>query len=142
MNNYKGWQLFDNMPVGYKFDRTAGSPLFGYQFATNGKSVINGQHRILVRVSSPQKQISFDIQNDMVTSEIQVKKEAPQVIDEAYARTVNELARAKFKKNLLADIMVDLQICEIEGWCKLEYIKEIKKMINDIKIRDVEIIEC
>jgi hypothetical protein len=55
-----------------------------------------------------------------------------QVIDDNYVRTVNELARRKFKQKLLNDIMVDLVICEIEGWYKMEYINEIRRLINDI----------
>ena len=54
------------------------------------------------------------------------------VIDAHYVRTVNELARQRFKQQLLNDILVDLMICEIEGWDKLEYIRELKNLINSI----------
>ena len=47
---YKDWVLFDTLPKGWKIDRTVGSPLAGYVFCTNGKSVLRGQQRGLVKV--------------------------------------------------------------------------------------------
>lgn len=32
----------------------------------------------------------------------------------------NRLAREQMKHRLLADILVDMQVCELEGWDKLE----------------------
>ncbi len=48
------------------------------------------------------------------------------------AKQFNVLARKKMQEKLLQDIKMDLMICEIEGWCKLEYIKELKDLINSI----------
>lgn len=45
-------------------------------------------------------------------------------------KALNRLAREKMKYRLLADIRVDLIVCEIEGWDKLEYLNELKDMIN------------
>ena len=36
------------------------------------------------------------------------------------------------KYRLLADISLDLVICELEGWDKLEYLNELKSMIDDL----------
>lgn len=36
------------------------------------------------------------------------------------------------KYRLLADIRFDLAVCEIEGWNKLEYLNELKSMINEL----------
>ena len=47
---YKDWILFETLPKGWKVDRTVGSPLAGYVFCTNGKSVLRGQQRGLVKV--------------------------------------------------------------------------------------------
>ncbi len=133
MNKYKDWELFDEMPRNYRFDKTAGSPLHGYEFATDGRSILNGGKRILVRVLKPQKQLLFD---EVVSSKMEQtmkQDEKPgRVIDAVYVRTVNELARQKFKQKLLNDIMVDLMICEIEGWCTMEYINELRRLINAI----------
>ena len=104
-------------PVGVFLDKTVGSPLSGHDFITNGKSVLNGQMRALLRVKSLPSGISqLTKPKPMVISE--PTKHVDQVIDRDYVKTVNDLARAKFKKKMLSDILCDMQICEIEGWCK------------------------
>ena len=48
------------------------------------------------------------------------------------SKALNRLAREKKKYRLLADISLDLVICEMEGWDKLEYLAELKEMINTL----------
>lgn len=127
MGTYKGFELLEEMPSGWVLDKTAGSPLFGYIFATNGKSMLNGGKRALLRVVKPQMQICYEEQKQTIIE--QTAKQPEQVIDCGYVKTVNELARAKFKKQILNEILVDLMICEIEGWCKKDYINELKELI-------------
>lgn len=131
MSKFRDWELLDSLPEGWKIDRTAGSPLHGYEFCTNCKSALHPEHkRALVRViknNSNPKRISPDVNNEF--------KQKKNISHEDYifpARTVNELARQKFKQQILRDILVDLMICEIEGWCKTEYIKEIRSLVNSI----------
>lgn len=40
----------------------------------------------------------------------------------ATRRAFNRLAREKMKLRLLADIRMDLMVCKLEGWDKLEYL--------------------
>ena len=47
-------------------------------------------------------------------------------------KALNRLAREQIKLRLLADIRFDLAVCEIEGWNKLEYLNELKSMINEL----------
>lgn len=47
-------------------------------------------------------------------------------------KALNRLAREQIKLRLLADIRFDLAVCEIEGWNKLEYLNELKSMIDDL----------
>lgn len=47
-------------------------------------------------------------------------------------KALNRLAREKMKYRLLADIRVDLIVCEIEGFDKLEYLAELKEMIDTL----------
>lgn len=54
----------------------------------------------------------------------------PPKSDEQTLRKFNKLCREEMKKKLLADILVDLTICELEGWDKLEYLDDIKDLIN------------
>lgn len=131
MMKYKGWPIVDVMPDGWVIDKTVGSPLSGHDFITNGKSVLNGQMRALLRVKSLPSGISqLTKPKPMVMSE--PTKHIDQVIDRDYVKTVNDLARAKFKKKMLSDILCDMQICEIEGWCKLDYLNEIRELINNL----------
>jgi len=47
---YKHWEVVESMPKGFKEDKKTGSPLFGHIFITNGKSVLNGQVRKLLKI--------------------------------------------------------------------------------------------
>ena len=137
MQKYRDWwPLLDEMPQGWKIDKTVGSPLAGYVFVTNGKSVFDGQIRALLRVKKQQAELFAQdaprIEAKPANTASSPQKKPEWVIDAGSARTVNELAREKFKQRLLADILTDLMICEIEGWCKLEYINQMKALINSI----------
>ena len=52
--------------------------------------------------------------------------------DEDTARALNNLARHKAIVRLLNDIRMDMEICEIEGWDKNEYLNLLKQMLNSI----------
>jgi hypothetical protein len=62
---YKYWEILEKMPDGWKVDKTVGSPLFGHVFITNGKSVINGQKRALLKVEKTQTPKSTPSQGDL-----------------------------------------------------------------------------
>lgn len=52
---YRGWwPVLDEMPGGWVEDKTAGSPLGGCIFITNGKSPLHGQERALLRIKREQ----------------------------------------------------------------------------------------
>lgn len=48
------------------------------------------------------------------------------------ARALNRLARERMKQRLLADVLVDLTICDIEGWDKRDYIRELCELIGGL----------
>ena len=52
--------------------------------------------------------------------------------DKETARALNELARHKMIERLYKDILVDLMICDIEGWDKTDYIEQLKALVNSI----------
>jgi len=128
MNKYKDWDLLDSLPDGWKLDKTAGSPLHGYEFCTNGKSILNGGKRALVFVGSQHSEYQAGERYEPRQEKENKQTEYP-------ARAVNELARKKFEEKLLNDIRVDLMICEIEGWPEMEYIRELRKLIAGIASR-------
>lgn len=130
---YRDWDILEYLPEGWVIDKTAGSPAPNTVFITNGKSVLNGQKRALLKVQSKQ---DINISKNEIPKvnhfvEANKKKEKTE-IPIFPAKTVNDLARLKFKEQLLKEIMFDLMVCEIEGWDKKEYINELKKMLNSI----------
>jgi hypothetical protein len=48
---------------------------------------------------------------------------------------LNRLAREQMKARLLADIAVDLKVCELEGLDPSEYVRELRQMLADIGAR-------
>lgn len=132
---YKDWLLFDDMPSGWKLDKTCGSPLAGYSFISDGKSILNGGRRAMLRVRQPQQNLCIDAPAISKMETTYDETPAPKIEQPYPARTVNELAREQFKLKLLNDIRCDLMICEIEGWDKMEYLNEIRRIINGIGSR-------
>lgn len=130
MEQYNGWPTYETMPDGYWIDKNAGSPLHGYEFIING-SPLKGGKRALLRVHPHALKVCTPSCEIEKIEPVKEKKPA-QIIDENYCKTVNELARKKFEMRLLADIRIDLMVCELEGWDKLEYIKELKELINSM----------
>lgn len=49
-------------------------------------------------------------------------------------QNLNQYIRESNKLNLLKSIKRDMLICELEGWDKKEYLKDIKETINSINI--------
>ena len=60
---------------------------------------------------------------------------APKLTPDAPAtrRAFNRLAREKMKLRLLADIRMDLMVCELEGWDKLEYLDELLALVQELR---------
>lgn len=123
----KGYEVFNEIPDGWKIDNTVGSPVFGCKFITNGKSLLNGQQRALLKLPKY-------VYVEPIKPKEKIVKEVEDKIDPLPfpSKTVNQLARLKFKEQLLKEILFDLTVCEIEGWDKKEYIEELKELLNGI----------
>lgn len=50
INTFRNWELFEELPNGWKIDKSCGSPLHGFEFCTNRISILKGGKRALVRV--------------------------------------------------------------------------------------------
>ena len=48
------------------------------------------------------------------------------------AKALNNWSRHEMIHKLLADILCDMEICRLEGWSTKEYIKILKKEIDNI----------
>lgn len=135
MEKYRDWNILETLPDGWVIDNTAGSPAPNTVFITNGKSVLNGQKRALLKVK-PKRDINTPkneiVKNHFVDANKMVEKTEIPIFP---AKTVNDLARLKFKEQLLKEIMFDLMVCEIENWDKTEYIKELQKLLNGIDVK-------
>ena len=134
------WPIINELPPGWVIDRTCGSPLHGHVFIHNGKSPINGQQRALmpVKIQPAQPQAPVppapaatpqDKQRHIADLRLDTKNSDP-----AYPKAVNDLARAQFKQKMLADVRVDLAICELEGWSKREYIDELIGLLRSLLV--------
>ncbi|WP_419573289.1 hypothetical protein [Phascolarctobacterium succinatutens] len=51
----------------------------------------------------------------------------------ATRQAFNRLAREKMKLRLLADIRMDLMVCELEGYSKLEYLDELLALVQELR---------
>lgn len=47
-------------------------------------------------------------------------------------RKMQELARHQMITKLYADILMDINICDIEGWDKMEYINELRELLDTL----------
>lgn len=54
------------------------------------------------------------------------------VPDEGTAKALNRLARHQMIERLYSDILMDMKVCEIEGWDMLEYLDELRDMLNTL----------
>ena len=56
-------------------------------------------------------------------------------LDKETRRAMQLVAREEMKMKIYADILVDIMICDIEGWEKMEYIIELQDMLNTLTKR-------
>ena len=139
LKQFKYWDVLEDLPEGWVIDKYCGSPLHGFDFCTNGKSILNGGKRALVRVKPKMKEAQIHTETPIETkpiTEIHKEKEVVESADtlDFPAQKVNILARKKMINKLLNDIRVDLMVCEIEKWDKTEYINELQDVINSFKL--------
>ena len=46
---------------------------------------------------------------------------------------LNRVAREQMKERLMRDILADMAVCELEGWNRMEYLDELKTLIDGLK---------
>lgn len=137
MNNtakYRDWDILEELPAGWSIDKSVDSPAPRTVFITNGKSLLSGnQKRALLKVVAKQD-INIS-KKEIVEVEVEAKQEIKEIEQFVFpAKTVNTLARMKFQEELLKEIRVDLMICEMEGWDKKEYIRELQNLLNSFDL--------
>ena len=45
-------------------------------------------------------------------------------------KALNDLSRHQMIMRLEADILMDMDICEIEGWDRMEYVNMLRELLN------------
>lgn len=137
IGEYRGWPLLDRIPEGWREDKHAGSPLHGYVFVTNGKSILSGEQK---RALAPVSQDRIGFAQPVYTAPVQhIEPEKPkQQIDAEYRRVLNDLARKKVQEQLLRDIQFDMTVCKLEGWDHMEYLCELERLIIRLSNRGEE----
>ncbi|MCD8430404.1 hypothetical protein LNJ06_09510 [Tenacibaculum finnmarkense genomovar ulcerans] len=125
---YKDWHILETIPLGWVVDKTAGSPIANSVFITNGKSPLKGQKRAILKINS--NPIKYESKPLIIKHK--VKEDLSDFVFPA--KTVNQLARKKFQELLLNEIRFDLMVCEVEDWCKKQYIKELQSLLNNIDV--------
>ena len=55
-----------------------------------------------------------------------------ELIGDEAPRKLQELARHQIIAKLYNDILADMQVCEIEGWDKMEFIRLLHTAINSL----------
>jgi len=126
--HYRVWPVLDRIPEGWREDKHAGSPLHGYVFVTNGKSILSGEQ---IRALAPVSRDRIGFAQPVYAAPVQhIEPEKPkQQIDAEYRRVLNDLARKKVQEQLLRDIQFDMIVCKLEGWDHMEYLCELKRLI-------------
>ena len=84
------------------------------------------------------KSAIYDTTSDGITMEElqainkKVRELRLDVIETETGKVLNKLAREQFKSKLLAEILIDLQVCKLENLNPKEYIEELKQEIDNI----------
>ena len=56
-------------------------------------------------------------------------------LDLSTRKALQDLARHKMIVSLYANILIDMRVCEIEGWDKMEFIRQIQDAIEFAKVK-------
>ena len=84
------------------------------------------------------KSARYDTTSDGITMEElqainkKVRELRLDMIETETGKVLNKLAREQFKSKLLAEILIDLQVCKLENLNPKEYIEELKQEIDNI----------
>lgn len=126
------YERFETMPDGWSIDKTWGSPEYGWQPIHNGRSVLNGGRKGLLRVMPAAKHAKDEVRVAVATVATKERLQDLSVDEvQAIAETTNRLARERFKEMLLKDLLIDLQVCRMEGWDYKQYVTELKMLIDE-----------
>ena len=120
---------FEVMPDGWRLDTSWGSPVSGYAPICDGVSRLRGGRKGLLKIAETVEAVAAQppVQKPPKASNtVETPEDA-----KAAAWVQNELARAQMKHRLMADLLMDLRICQLEGWPADEYVRSLKDLIDE-----------
>lgn len=121
IQKYKHWDVYEVLAVRMESRYNLWLPTFGYDFCTDGKSILNGGKRALVKsIREGDESVKFIEKKEEKTKTVEEEPKKEDLKNQFIfpSKTVNILARKKFQEQLLKEIKFDLIVCEIEGWDK------------------------
>ena len=125
-------EKFDEMPRGWCLDASWGSPLNGYTPIHNRISLLNGGKKGLLKIKKPKNTPETRSLPQVSFTNNSCKQESNTENTFMLAKKMNDLARLQLKETLIRDITIDLMICKVEKWDFKEYIKDLKRTIDDV----------
>lgn len=125
-------QKFNEMPRGWKLDTTWGSPEHGWTPICNGKSMLNGGEKGLLRYVKKEVIQNIPVLKNPIVSIVEHERNDTKVESKDVSYVLQKLARAKFKQALLQEILFDLTVCQIERWPIRPYINELKHIVDSV----------
>lgn len=134
------WDVYDQLPEGWHIVSDCAPHMSGLVFIRPKDYLKAGAKS--GRISLLREQPASPVQPKPVqqpepvqpeTLPVQQPPQPPTASTAPYpAKSVNDLARLKFKQKMLLEIQFDLMVCEVEGWDKRAYINELRRLLNSI----------
>ena len=112
-------------------DKTWGSPDHGWLPICDGKSLLNGGKKGLLKAPILSKEV-VGVAPPPITAQGDPEPPPAAVDRDEVSKALNQLARARMKEKLLQDLAVDLMVCKMEGYSCSQYAQELKDLIDDI----------
>lgn len=103
----------------------------GYKYNCDSKFIRFDKNEWLVTAFYPDKKAYIDMEELRAINK-KCKELRLDMIETETGKILNKLAREQFKSKLLAEILMDLQVCKLENLNPKEYIEELKQEIDNI----------
>lgn len=103
-------------------------------------NIVNGEKEYIIFLKNKTVRFQYlytHVSKNITMEELQaINKKCKELrldmIETETGKVLNKLAREQFKSKLLAEILIDLQVCKLENLNPKEYIEELKQEIDNI----------
>lgn len=141
--NGKEWDVYTDIPEGWQIrgDGFQAPPhrtprTHFYMLISNGLSKLNPLHesglleveRLILPPSNGGECVQLKWVKSVDISKTEISTQDPEV-----PKAMNDLARLKAAESLLRDLLIDAQVCALEGWDFRGYVAYLKSLIESIE---------